>query len=782
LNGDQPPGLLSSKQIVLPADVALVPIGDLLHDITIREFSHLGADHVAIIRPASRAPPKVVDPDGAALLRRFRTPHTIVQAVAEYSGTSGADTERTLVEAAPMLVELMLTKLLVAAGSPEAGPIKPSLASGLEIVGLRIRGCVSLTEDTEVYLARHPGGKDVALKILRPPLRTWSLAALEREAEVLARLDDVVNPALLAVGSWQDRPYLLLEWRMGVPVTTAAAKLRSYTPRARQRLKRLCCAVLEAYAYLHAAGVVHGDVHPGNVLVTSQDAVSVLDYGNAAHTQPATDPGRPWSAGVLAFCDPERARALHAGLGSTSPSALGEQYSLAVLVDLLLAGAHYLRSSQMPADSLSRVLDTRRSSFARRGAQPWPETERILDRALDKVPGRRFLSVAEFAARLRASDDGSLCRSSGKQPRLQLPAAAAELLAATVSQVSCLPATSLAAQGTDCSVARGAAGIAYALLRLACQQQSARLLAFADAWATRAVLGGVPEGEASLYYGLAGAHVVRSLVSSSLGDVESQLEAIEAFLALSWPPPRQVELSSGNAGLLLACALLLEQLPANNPPAAARLQAFGSELLGKLCPHLDAMGAVASNPTLAPLGIAHGRPGPVLAALRWCQTVGRPLPPPLQRRLDEVADQAQMVGVNPAARGRRISGWCSGSAGHVFLWALAYRTGNQTRYLGLAEGAAFDAWIASDSGFNLCCGLAGRSYALLSMYELTGDKEWLRRARELATRAAELARYQPEPRKRSLFHGRLGVAILVAEQSEPALSRMPLLGDSANDG
>ena len=73
---------------------------------------------------------------------------------------------------------------------------------------------------------------------------------------------------------------------------------------------------------------------------------------------------------------------------------------------------------------------------------------------------------------------------------------------------------------------------------------------------------------------------------------------------------------------------------------------------------------------------------------------------------------------------------------------------------------------------DLCCGLAGRGYALLTAYRATGDDTWLARARQLGDRAATAVRAE-SLRRDSLYKGEIGVAVFAADLSRPSESAMP---------
>lgn len=170
-----------------------------------------------------------------------------------------------------------------------------------------------------VYEARdHLGERDVAVKLIA--LRgTLDLASLRRESSMLraARLPGVVS--LLDDGVDGGSAFLVMPRIDG-------SRFPGVLPRpcAWSELHGVATALLETLGWLHAAGVVHGDLKPANVLVDVHGAVHVLDFGLAtsryeaivqggfqgtvAYAAPEQRQGRPrtpacdlWSVGAMLF-------------------------------------------------------------------------------------------------------------------------------------------------------------------------------------------------------------------------------------------------------------------------------------------------------------------------------------------------------------------------------------------------------------------------------------------------------------------------------------------------
>jgi serine/threonine-protein kinase len=316
------------------------------------------------------------------------------------------------------------------------------------------------------------------------------------------------------------------------------------------------------------------------------------------------------------------------------------------------------------------------------------------------------------------------------------------------------------------------------LLRIATVREDEHLLACADLWAHKAATAAPPEGGA-FREGAAFGRFVEARVAAARGDEAALPAALERFVASSSTDYGDFDVFSGCAGTLLACAILLDALPlAGADEARALLGAHGEGLASRV--YLG-MGADPEASTIAALGAAHGVAGMLFSVLRWHEATGRPLAANLDAWLRWLAAKAIPVGRGmfwPTETGAPLSdrtlaaSWCNGAAGYVALWTLADRLAAD-RWADHAEAAAWFAWEDVGVVPDLCCGLAGRGYAMLSLYRHTGEPAWLGRSRQLAARAAHHVRDSLQPRD-SLFHGELGLATLIADIQRPEFGGMPL--------
>ncbi|HTQ79917.1 MAG TPA: protein kinase, partial [Thermoanaerobaculia bacterium] len=400
--------------LLLPPDVLLVPVGELSDEV--RRQLRCDEGDFAVTRPRARTPSRIIDAQAAELLREFEKPVTLVEAVLRFARARGADPETTLEEAFPFLEKLVAGGFLVNEGAAGADGIEPSLLGGGSTDarnacdGWEVVAPLQVLDDTEIYQVRR-NGQVAALKLERPGgPRPGVAALLANEAAILSVLGaerGKIAPRLLEQGEHEGRPYLAIEWCSGVDAESAARELRGSGGASessdREGLRGLCQAIAAAYSRLHERGVVHGDVHPRNILVDAAGGVRLIDLGlsrQIASAAPATARG-----GVGFFFEPEFAAAQRAGLPAPPAGFASEQYAVAALLYNLTTGTHYRDFSLEREEMLRQIAEEPPLPFAERGVAPWPALEAVLGRALAKAPEERFPDLKALAAALARAED-----------------------------------------------------------------------------------------------------------------------------------------------------------------------------------------------------------------------------------------------------------------------------------------------------------------------------------------------------------------------------------------
>ncbi len=234
--------------------------------------------------------------------------------------------------------------------------------------------------------------RDVAVKILRPELAADPLVRqrFESEARTSARLShpNVVN--VFDAGSDDESVYMVME---RLPGETLDDELTA-GPMAVDRVVSVGAQVLDALAAAHAAGVIHRDIKPGNVLTCPDGVVKVADFGIATVLGAASVTATGLIIGTPAFLAPERAEGQPA-------SDRSDIYSVGAVLYSCLTGRRPFEADS--AVALMTVMQTRHPTPIHdlRPEVPAGLVE-VVARAMAKDPARRFASAAEMRAALLA--------------------------------------------------------------------------------------------------------------------------------------------------------------------------------------------------------------------------------------------------------------------------------------------------------------------------------------------------------------------------------------------
>ncbi|HEX5596822.1 MAG TPA: serine/threonine-protein kinase [Micromonosporaceae bacterium] len=192
--------------------------------------------------------------------------------------------------------------------------------------------------------------RPVAVKVLASPLAADPAlrAGTRREAQAAARLTHphvthVYDYGEVPVAGGTPVPYLVMELVDG----QSLAQRLSQGPLPWREAVLVSAQVASGLTAAHRMGVVHRDIKPGNVMLTTNGA-KILDFGIAAlaGAQPETDSG--WLIGTPAYAAPER-------LQSNSADPAGDVYALGVLLFACLTGR-----TPIPARSWEEIADAHR--------------------------------------------------------------------------------------------------------------------------------------------------------------------------------------------------------------------------------------------------------------------------------------------------------------------------------------------------------------------------------------------------------------------------------------
>jgi serine/threonine protein kinase len=239
---------------------------------------------------------------------------------------------------------------------------------------------VELAEDTELR-------RKVAVKRLSASLAGDDVLQERffREARLAAALSHPNLVAVYDVGDEDGLPYIVMEYVEGETLAALMARTGPMQPDGAVELLGQACAGLE---HAHAAGLVHRDIKPQNLLVRNDGVVKVADFGIARTLQATQLTEVGTVLGTAAYLAPEQA----AGKPVT---ATADIYSLGAVAYQLLSGR-----TPYEFESLADLAVKQRQPPPPLRGVP-PELERAVLHALAFKPANRPRSAAAFAEELR---------------------------------------------------------------------------------------------------------------------------------------------------------------------------------------------------------------------------------------------------------------------------------------------------------------------------------------------------------------------------------------------
>ena len=285
-----------------------------------------------------------------------------------------------------------------------------ALDAGTRLGRYEIRELIGAGGMGEVYRARDTQlDREVAVKVLPEQVgeSPTMLERFEREAKAVAAL---AHPNILAIydfGTADGRVYAAMELLEGVSLRERLAD----GPLPPRKAVTFARQAAEALGAAHGRGIVHRDIKPDNLFITSEGQLKVLDFGLATDRRgagadsntsaptgtPLTDKGTVM--GTVGYMAPEQVRGEEADERS-------DIFALGCVLHEMLTGQRAFARPTTP-ETMTAILREEPAELTTPSGPVPPALERVVRRCLEKNPAERFLAARDLAFAIENSTTAS---------------------------------------------------------------------------------------------------------------------------------------------------------------------------------------------------------------------------------------------------------------------------------------------------------------------------------------------------------------------------------------
>ncbi len=271
---------------------------------------------------------------------------------------------------------------------------------GLVLCGkFQLESLVDIGGMAAVYAARHRNGKRVAVKMLHAHFAQNQEVTRRflREGYVANQIEHRGAMQILDDDTAEDgSPFLVMELLLGESMDKWMRRPEGYP--AITDVLAIADQVLDVLGAFHARGIIHRDIKPGNLFVTTTGVIKVLDFG-LARVRDLQMQGVPTASGTVlgtaSYMSPEQAQGK-----VDSMDARTDLFSMGAVMFLALSG-RVVHKGRTPMDRLMSAMQTPVEPLRTVAPDVPVPVCAVVDRALEFDKNHRYADAAEMRAAVR---------------------------------------------------------------------------------------------------------------------------------------------------------------------------------------------------------------------------------------------------------------------------------------------------------------------------------------------------------------------------------------------
>lgn len=257
-----------------------------------------------------------------------------------------------------------------------------------------IRGKLGQGAMAVVYKAFDPLiGRELAIKLLLKEriIDQEYLTRFRREAKAVGTLSHPNIVTVYDVGEFDGRPYIVMELLHGTPLDEIMKSSRKFSPR---ESLPIVIQLASALDYAHTKGIVHRDVKPSNIILSTNNEVKITDFG-IAHFDSGEETQQTRIGDVLGtpqYMSPEQVQ-------GQKIDGRSDLFSTGVILYQLLTGQRPFTGDSI-ASLMYKITNTDPPPITELGARVPPSLRNIVSKLLAKLPDKRFQTGKELSESL----------------------------------------------------------------------------------------------------------------------------------------------------------------------------------------------------------------------------------------------------------------------------------------------------------------------------------------------------------------------------------------------